>query len=299
MEGKLHFLTALPRIDGSDSADDLAEGVADLVDRIAGHWQGPPAPPVRMLPHRLPAAELPQPERTEGLRVPIGLDEETLSPVWHDFGRTPHLIGIGDSESGKTNLLRLLVRSITARYTSAEARILVVDYRRELVDAVPEEYRLGHVVAVDALREMVGGAARAIKTRLPGPDIAPSRMRQCDWWTGPRLFVLIDDYDMVSGTGSYDHPFAPLLDHLALGYEVGLHVVAVRSATGSGRGLNDQLLRRLDEVNTPGMLLSCPPSEGYVFGNVKPRNLPPGRAQYIVRRKATLVQTALAEEAGA
>ncbi|MEU9319617.1 type VII secretion protein EccCa [Streptomyces sp. NPDC048295] len=297
MEGKLHFLTALPRIDGRDSADDLAEGVADLVGRIAEHWQGPPAPPVRMLPHRLPAAELPEPERTEGLRVPIGLDEETLSPVWHDFGRNPHLIGIGDSESGKTNLLRLLVRSITARYTAAEARILVVDYRRELVDAVPEEYRLGHVVAIDSLRELVGGAARAIKTRLPGPDIAPSRMRQCDWWTGPRLFVLVDDYDMVSGTGSYDHPFAPLLDHLALGYEVGLHVVATRSATGAGRGLNDQLLRRLDEVNTPGMLLSCPPSEGYVFGNVKPRNLPPGRAQYIVRRKATLVQTALAGEA--
>lgn len=205
---------------------------------------------------------------------------------------------MGDSESGKTNLLRLLVRAITARYTAAEARILVVDYRRELVDAVPEEYRLGHVVAVDSLRELVGGAARAIKTRLPGPDIAPSRMRRCDWWTGPRLFVLVDDYDMVGGTGSYDHPFAPLLDHLALGHEVGLHVVAVRSATGAGRGLNDQLLRRLDEVNTPGMLLSCPPSEGYVFGNVKPRNLPPGRAQYIVRRKAALVQTALADEPG-
>ncbi|MEV6160695.1 type VII secretion protein EccCa [Streptomyces sp. NPDC052052] len=297
VDGKLHFLTALPRIDGSDATEDLAEGVADLVARIAGNWHGAEAPPVRMLPHRLPAGDLPEPERTEGLRVPLGLDEETLSPVWHDFGRTPHLIGVGDSESGKTNLLRLLVRAITARYTAAEARILVVDYRRELVDAVPEEYRLGHVVAVDSLRELVGGAARAIKTRLPGPDIAPSRMRQCDWWTGPRLFVLVDDYDMVGGTGSYDHPFAPLLDHLALGYEVGLHVVAVRSATGAGRGLNDQLLRRLDEVNTPGMLLSCPPSEGYVFGNVKPRNLPPGRAQYIVRRKATLVQTALAGEA--
>lgn len=118
-------------------------------------------------------------------------------------------------------------------------------------------------------------------------------MRHADWWTGPRLFVLVDDYDMVGGSNVIGHPFDPLLDHLALGHEVGLHMVVMRSATGAGRGLNDLLLRRLDEVNTPGLLMSCPPSEGYVFGNVKPRNLPPGRARYIARRKAVLMQTAL------
>jgi S-DNA-T family DNA segregation ATPase FtsK/SpoIIIE len=42
--------------------------------------------------------------------------------------------------------------------------------------------------------------------------------------------------------------------------------------------------------------MSCPPSEGYLFGNIKPRNLPPGRAQYIARRKAVLMQTALLDE---
>ncbi|MFG2367998.1 type VII secretion protein EccCa [Streptomyces mirabilis] len=295
-DGKLHFLAALPRIDGNESAEDLTEGVAALVERVAAHRTEPAAPPVRMLPHRLPAAELPAPELADGLRIPLGLDEETLSPVWHDFSRTPHLVGVGDTESGKTNLLRLVASAITTRYTPAEARILVVDYRRELVEAVPQEYRLGHAVSVDGLRELVGGSARAIKTRLPGPDITPARMRQADWWTGPRLFILVDDYDMVGGSNAFDHPFAPLFDHLALGHEVGLHMVVVRSATGAGRGLNDQLLRRLDEVNTPGLLMSCPPSEGYVFGNIKPRNLPPGRAQRIVRRKATLIQTALVGE---
>ncbi|MFJ9031034.1 type VII secretion protein EccCa [Streptomyces sp. NPDC102274] len=295
VEGELHFLSALPRIDGQESTEDLSEGVAALVERVAGEWRGPVAPPVRMLPHRLPVSELPAPELADGLRFPIGLDEETLSPVWHDLSRTPHLIAVGDSESGKTNLLRLAVSAITARYTSAEARILVVDYRRELVETVPEDYRLGHAVSLDALRELVGGSARALKTRLPGQDVAPARMRRADWWSGPRLFILVDDYDMVVGSNAFDHPFAPLFDYLALGHEVGLHMVVVRSANGSGRGLNDQLLRRLDEVNTPGLLLSCPPSEGYVFGNIKPRNLPPGRAQHIVRRQATLIQTPLVD----
>ncbi|MGW1108812.1 type VII secretion protein EccCa [Streptomyces sp. NPDC002540] len=295
-DGKLHFLAALPRIDGRESADDLAEGVADLVERVAGCWSGPSAPPVRTLPHRLALSELPEPELAEGLRVPLGLDEETLSPVWHDFGRTPHLIGVGDTESGKTNLLRLVSSAITARYSPSEARILVVDYRRTLVEAIPEEYRLGHAVSLDALRDLVGGSARAIKTRVPGPDITPSRMRLADWWTGPRLFVLADDYDMIGGGLGVGHPFELLFEHLALGHEVGLHIVVTRSATGAGRGLNDQLLRRLDEVNTPGLLMSCPPSEGYMFGNIKPRNLPPGRAQYIARRKAVLMQTALLNE---
>ncbi len=297
-DGKLHFLAALPRIDGDPDTDTLAEGVADLVERIAGAWSGPGAPPVRMLPHRLPLSSLPAPELAEGLRIPLGLDEEKLAPVWHDFSRTPHLVAVGDTESGKTNLLRLVAQAVTSRYTAAEARVLVVDYRRELVDAVPPEYQLGHAVSVDSLKELVAGSARALKTRAPGPDITPARMRLADWWKGPRLFVLIDDYDMIGGSNAFDHPFAPLFDHLALGHEVGLHVVAVRSATGAGRGLNDQLLRRLDEVNTPGLLLSCPPSEGYVFGNTKPRNLPAGRALSIVRRKATLIQTGLAGAEG-
>ncbi|WP_212911962.1 type VII secretion protein EccCa [Streptomyces sp. TS71-3] len=296
VDAKLHFLSALPRIDTKESAEDLTDGVAHMVEQVAGNWSGPVAPKVRMLPHRLPAAELPQSEidaTSTGLRMPLGYDEETLSPVWHDFSRTPHLVAVGDTESGKTNLLRLAAAAITTRYTPAQARVLVVDYRRELVEAVPEAYRLGHAVSLDALRELVGGSARALKTRLPGQDITPARMRQADWWSGPRLFVLADDYDMIGGGNAFDHPFAPLFEYLALGHEVGLHMVVVRSATGAGRGLNDQLLRRLDEVNTPGLLMSCPPSEGYVFGNIKPRNLPAGRGQYIARRKATLIQTAV------
>ncbi|MCP9206524.1 type VII secretion protein EccCa [Streptomyces sp. NEAU-Y11] len=292
-DSKLHYLTALPRIDGRPDAEDLSEGVADLVARARAAWPGEPAPPVRMLPTLLPAAELPPAEGD--LRVPLGIEEDGMDTVWHDFAANPHMIVVGDTESGKTNLLRLMARAITERYTPAEARIMVVDYRRELVEAVPDAYRLGHAVSIDALKELVDGAARAVRTRVPGPDIAPARMRLCDWWTGPRLFVLVDDYDMVGGGGPLNQPFAPLMDHLALGYEVGMHLVVARSAAGAGRGLNEPLMRRLQEVNTPGILLSCPPSEGYVFGNVKGRNLLPGRGVRIARRKSVQIQTALLE----
>ncbi|MGW2255855.1 hypothetical protein ACWCXH_37790 [Kitasatospora sp. NPDC001660] len=75
--------------------------------------------------------------------------------------------------------------------------------------------------------------------------------------------------------------------------ELGLHLITARSANGIGRALGDPLLRKLQEVNTPAVLLSCPPSEGYPFNNVKPRRLPAGRALHITRRRTVQVQTAL------
>ncbi|NHI11853.1 Cell division protein FtsK/SpoIIIE [Streptomyces sp. KO7888] len=296
-DSKMHFLAALPRLDGSGSLDDLGDGVGDLVTQVARHWSGPVAPQVRMLPHRLPLAELPAPLPTEGggMRLPLGIDQDALEPVWHDFSRTPHLIVVGDTESGKTNLLRRVTAGITARYTPDEAKIIVVDYRRTLVDSVPEQYRIGHVISLDNLKETVEGAARALRTRVPGADIAPARMRRCDWWTGPRLFVLVDDYDMVANN-TFESPFEPLFEYLTLGFETGLHLVVARGAMGAGRSLGDALLRRLDEANNPALLLSCPPSEGRLFGDAKPLALPPGRALHIARRRQRLVQTALMEE---
>ncbi|MFJ7078529.1 type VII secretion protein EccCa [Streptomyces sp. NPDC098781] len=292
---KLHYMTALPRIDGVEDVGDLAEGVDALVEAVRESWAGPAAPAVRMLPTELPASSLPAADGD--FRVPLGVEEEQLSVVRHDFSETPHLIVVGDDKSGKTNLLRLFARAITQRYTPAEARIMVIDYRRELLEAIPEEYRLGHAYSVDGLKDLVGGVARAVGTRQPGPDVSPSRMRQCDWWSGPRLFILVDDYDLV-GTNVANQPFAPLMDHLPMGWELGVHLIVTRSAAGAGRGLNESLMRRLQEVNTPALLLSCPPAEGFLFGNVKGRNLIPGRALHVARRKNTQVQTALLDEGG-
>lgn len=293
-EEQLHFLAALPRIDGSGRTDDLGEGIADLVDAVAAHWSGPRAPGVRMLPLSLEAERLPAPQGR--LRVAIGLEDTEISPLWHDFEENPHLLVVGDTEAGKTNLLRLMIDAITTAYTPSQARIMLVDYRRGLYDAVPEEYRLGYAVAVDKLRQIVDGASRAMKNRVPPADITPARLRLRDWWTGPELFVLVDDYDLV-GSGSGSHPFAPLLEYLSQGTEIGLHLVVARGANGIGRGLADPLLRKLQEVNSPALLMSCPPSEGYLFGNFKPRQLATGRGYYITRRRTVQVQTGhLAEE---
>src|SRR5262249_12657887 len=133
--GKLHFLAAVPRIDGRQRVDDLAEAARSLAEAVDGCWPGPAAPRGRMLPAGLPAADLPAP--TGRMRVPLGRGEADLEPVWHDFAAAPHLTVLGDTGSGKTAALRLVADAIPRRYQPGEAQVLLVDSRRVLLDAVP------------------------------------------------------------------------------------------------------------------------------------------------------------------
>ncbi|WP_327176501.1 type VII secretion protein EccCa [Streptomyces sp. NBC_01335] len=299
---RLHFLTALPRLDepdgpGTGSGDahpGHAEGFAALARSVAEAWQGPSAPPVRMLPLTLPATALPAPEGD--LRVPLGVEDQRLETFWHDFEASPHLLVVGDAESGKTNLLALIARAVVARYGPDEARVMTVDLRRTLSESVPEAHRLGYAVSAEQAKKLVLGAAQGIAERVPGPEIGPERLARRDWWKGPRLFLVVDDHEMLGGGGlGAPSPFAPLFDHLVQSTELGLHLIVARSANGASRALSDPLLRKLLEVNTPTVMLSCQPSEGAFIGNVKPRLLPPGRGLYITRRGTQQVQTGLVE----
>jgi S-DNA-T family DNA segregation ATPase FtsK/SpoIIIE len=61
----------------------------------------------------------------------------------------------------------------------------------------------------------------------------------------------------------------------------------------------DPILRRMQELNTPDVALSCPPSEGPLLGGTKPRHLLPGRALLCTRRGSQLIQTARVQPAEA
>jgi DNA segregation ATPase FtsK/SpoIIIE, S-DNA-T family len=292
--GKLQFLAALPRIDGSSEIASLEAGVTSLVHAVCDHWDGEDAPPVRMLPGELPVEELPPPEGK--VKVALGWSEAELAPVWHDFSVSPHLTVLGDTESGKTNLLRLVARAVTSCYTPDEARVILFDLRRELFDVVPKEFRLGYAVSAAVASQIVTQAVAQLRERLPGEEIGPEQLRRRDWWTGPELFLLIDDYDLLAS--SANSPFQPLVEFLPQAGDIGLHVIIARGAAGSMRTSMDPVLRRLQESNTPDVVLSCPPSEGPLLGNVRPCQFPPGRAMLLTRRQHLVLQTGYVAGAG-
>ncbi|MFE3785121.1 type VII secretion protein EccCb [Amycolatopsis sp. NPDC059090] len=293
---RLHFLAALPRIDGQSETEDLAEATVELAEALAAP-NAPRAPKVRLLPSSLTVAELPGPKAPRPaaeMQVPLGIDDVELAPLWHDFDASPHLLIYGDAETGKTNLLRHIARSIAAHHTADEARVMFGDFRRELHDSIPPAHQLEYAVGTEALTKSIAGAASVIKGRIPGPEISPSRLPLRDWWKGGRLYIIIDDFELTeaSGGGPLD-PLVPLLPQAA---DIGVHVIIARSTSGASRSMMNPAIRRMWELGTPALLLSCPKNEGAFLGNLKPRVFPPGRGQFVNRRRAVrLVQTPLTE----
>jgi S-DNA-T family DNA segregation ATPase FtsK/SpoIIIE len=286
-----HFLCGLPRLDGMSTTEDMTAATKDAVLEMDTFWRGPRAPDVRMLPLSLPAGRLPAPDGD--MRACLGWDEQRLEPVWHDFGRIPHLMVFGDGETGKTNVLKLIVKAITTRYSPAEARIALGDPGRELLGLVPQPYRIGFAVDTETLADLSANAAVSMGKRLPGPDVSPERLEKRDWWQGPQLFMLIDDYDLLASGGSQGGPMTPMAKVLGQAGHIGLHIIIARSSSGAMRAMMDPMLRRMWELGSPALLLSYPKEEGKFLGEAKPRTLPAGRAQFVTRRDIKLIQTGL------
>ncbi|MFI7677942.1 type VII secretion protein EccCa [Actinophytocola sp. NPDC049390] len=277
-------LVALPRIDGATTTEDLADGVAALVGAVATAWRGERAPRVRLLPGTVPVGDLPATDELTGADagLAIGIREQDLAPVRLNFAEDPHFFVLADTQCGKTAFLRQLAGRICQAYTPDEARIVLVDHRRGLLGEISEDYLLGYGTNDTHSRDLLAQVADAMTQRLPGPDVTPEQLRARNWWQGPRIFVLADDYDMIAT--HKEHPFMSLLPLAAQGADIGLHVVLARRSGGAGRGLFEPFLARLREVGTAGLMMSGDRDEGPLLGGMRPQVLPPGRGWLVDRR---------------
>ncbi|MEU8505377.1 type VII secretion protein EccCa [Streptomyces brevispora] len=287
---KLHFMGALPRIDAVAGAADLADGAAALTGAVRAGWSGDPAPAVRLLPRKLPAEQLPKGFEFPHRGIAIGVAETDLEPVFVDFDTDPFFLVFGESESGKTNLLRLIAKQIAERHSPDEARFVVGDYRRSLLGALPESHLLEYAPTASALRMHMEALAGVFARRQPPADVSPQQLRDRSWWTGPQIFVVVDDYDLVAtGAGS---PLAPLAEYLPFARDAGVRFVIARGSAGASRSMYETFMQRIRELGAQGVVLSGDPSEGDLIGAVRGHPMPPGRGYFANRRRGNpLVQT--------
>jgi S-DNA-T family DNA segregation ATPase FtsK/SpoIIIE len=289
--GKLQFLAAIPRIDGVEDVTDLADAVAETVSAISEAWHGPVAPRVRMLPLLVPYEDLPPVGARPRLGIPLGVDETRLEPVYLDFNADPHFLMFGEGECGKTSVLRTIIRGIAETYTPDEARILLVDYRRTLLGAMPESHQLAYCASGGAVAAAVAEVRPFLDGRQPGPDVTADQLRNRSWWKGPEVFVIVDDYDLVATQGG--NPLAPLAEFLPMGRDLGFHMIVSRASGGASRALFEPMIQRMREARQPGLLLSGDRDEGQLIGSVRPSRLPAGRGTLVSRRHGSmLIQTA-------
>ena len=278
---KHHFLAGIPRIDNSGSVEDLGDGVEDLVAKVSAAWKGPRGPKLRLLPEEITLETIRAQAGADDKRVLLGINESNLEPVGVNVAEDSHLYLFGDSDSGKSAMLRAYASEIARLYTPDEAKLFVVDYRRALLGELPNDHVAEYMTTEEQVTAEIEGLTAFLRTRLPGPDVTPEQLRSRSWWSGSEAFIIVDDYDLVvTSAGS---PLRPLIPLLAQAADVGLHLVVTRRAGGASRATYEPVLQALRDLATPGIMLSTPPDEGALIGNIKGSLQPPGRGRLVTR----------------
>ena len=294
-----HMLVLQPRLDGQTRAEGLQQAGAEAVRSVAERWRalvGPlGAEPVRMLPDELPwdhIASLARPE-TDGprRRVPFGIDERDLQVAYADFEVDPLLLVFGDTECGKTSMLRSICRSLVAGNSPESAKLVIVDYRRGLLGEVEGDHLAGYAATESTLVPMIDHLVQILARRAPGPEVTPQQLRERSWWSGPHIYLVVDDLDLV--ITSAGNPLLPLVEHLPHARDIGFSLVAARRSAGASRVLYDPVVGRMRDLGAAGFVMSGSREEGPLVAGVRPAALPPGRGRFVTRSGgARLVQSA-------
>ncbi|MFE9723660.1 type VII secretion protein EccCa [Streptomyces sp. NPDC005794] len=289
-DGKLFAQAALPRTDGLADTTDLGAVLERAARTVRATWSGEVAQQVRVLPHVLEPHLLPGPA-AEPRRVPIGVDQTALEPVLLDlFEHDQHLLVMGDSECGKTNLLRTIADGLIDRYSEDELVFAVMDPRRSLRGAIPEEYRGGYAYNAKLCSGLSAGIATELEKRLPDDSTRVEDLEPGNWGSGPRIVVLIDDYDVLTTAGQ--SPLSPFLPYIPSAVDIGLHFVLTRRVAGASRGMYEPLVQGLRESGASAVLMAGDRSEGQLFPGVYATQQPAGRGVLIRRGYANrLIQT--------
>ncbi|MDJ0466908.1 type VII secretion protein EccCa [Streptomyces sp. H27-C3] len=292
---KLHFMAAVPRIDGISSDSDLSEATTAMTQEAARHWTAPGAPAVRLLPRELPVSELPAGHAVPERGIAFGIDENNLEPVFVDFEHDPFFLVFGESESGKSNLLRLLIKQLSERYDGNACKLFVIDNRRALLDVTPPTHLAEYVPMSNNMEHHVDALLDLMQRRTPAADVTAQQLRERSWWQGPTVYVVVDDYDLVSTSSG--NPLARLTELLPFARDVGVRFIIARSSAGASRSAYEPFMQRMMELGAQGVILSGDPNEGDIFGNVRPRPMPAGRGIFVSRRRGKpLVQTGVMPE---
>ncbi|WP_405509318.1 type VII secretion protein EccCa [Streptomyces cyaneofuscatus] len=292
-DAKLFAQVALPRTDGTADVTDLGAVLERTARSVRATWNGEVAQPVRVLPHILEPHSLPGPA-AEPIRVPIGLDQSALAPVLLDlFQHDQHLLVLGDSECGKTNLLRTVAHGLVDRYGEDELVFAVMDPRRSLRGVVPEEFNGGYAYNPKLCMGLSMGIATELEKRLPDENARLEDLEPGRWGKGPRIVVLVDDYDVLTTAGQ--SPLAAFLPYIPSAVDIGLHFVLTRRVAGASRGMYEPLVQGLRESGASALLMAGDRSEGQLFPGVYASQQAPGRGVFIRRGQPNrLIQTVYA-----
>lgn len=239
-------------------------------------------PPMPLLPEHVDLDTVVRRAAAEvGASIMLGLEERRLSPVPVDFERDSHLLILGDNECGKTAALRTLCHEIVRTKSAAQAQVLIVDFRRSLLGVIESEHLGGYAMSPTALGALLPELLGLLQQRMPPADASQAQLRAGSWWSGPDVYVVVDDYDLVATPAG--NALGAIVEYLPYAKDLGLHLVVARRIRGAERAMFEPLLAGMRDLGCLALMMSGSPGEGASFGSSHPARLPPGRGVLTAR----------------
>ena len=245
--------------------EDIAHIAAQAADQT-------PVPKLKVLPARIAIDELAQsvPAERDG-RILLGIGGRDVEPVTFD---RQHLLAVGASGAGKSTLVATVIGQL-ATMPRERARMVVIDPRRTHLRHADHPMVAAYGGSTDAAKAALADTATTLTGRLPGSDITAEQLAARNWWTGPDIYVVVDDLELVGEENL--RPLLPLIPHA---HDIGLHIIAARKFGGTGRALLAPFLSALKDQLPDVVLFSGTKDEGALFG-VRPLPLRPGRGIFV------------------
>ena len=253
-------------------ANSTAQDIAHVGARATETGQEP-VPRLTVLPTDITLHEL-APSAAQG--IPLARGGMELSTLTWDPDTSRHLVAFGSQGCGKTTLISTIVAGLGI-LGREQLRMVVMDFRRAHLGMLDESMVAAYCATSTAAQATVTDMVTTLSGRLPGPDVTPTQLRQRSWWTGPDIYLIIDDYDLLPA--GLLHPLKDIMPHAR---DVGLHVVLTRKSGGVSRALYDPVLTEIRDQSPQVLLFDSDREEGTVVG-LKPAAQPPGRAQISIR----------------
>ena len=280
----MHLLVGVPELAEQPQGRVGVRAVGEVVAAVSGVRK---AATVSRLPESVTYEEVARragPASRRGL-LAFGLSETDLGPAYLDLDDHPHAVAVGAPRSGRTNFLRTLCRAITSQYTPDEARLVIVDPRRTLLGVVQGPHLGEYAYTQTAIREAIRQVVAELDNRQPPPGTTQQEMMTKKFWSGPEIFVVIDDAGLWP---VMDNPLAALAVHVEQARDTGLHILAGTAVANWNQvAIGSSLLGKMRASLAPTLILDGRRDAGKIMGDLVAEPQRPGKALYFTRSATT------------
>jgi len=222
--------------------------------------------------------------------------------------------------------LASMMKSLMSRYSPEQLKFIVVDLKSSaLLDVVDERYILkwrgrvcrvcgpnkpncthkeevreerdysGLILSGPELEIAVPAVATAMENRSPTATVSREERRNRSWWSGPEVFIFVDDYAMVYNGAQ--QAFAPIAPYWGNAHEMGVHTVVACPINIANRVLSPQssLMKLNNDVSASTLIMNGIKENGPI-GTVRVEPRPPGRGVLLQAGTPEVIQTPVMAE---